>query len=110
MASDLARLLGINIRAFRKRLGVTQEKLAGEVKMSTPYMNLIESGKKFPSEEKILKLAHVLNVRPFELFLDPMVDSPSSEATSKAVAEDFLSELAQEVERFTKDYQARHRG
>ncbi|MEI8093909.1 MAG: helix-turn-helix transcriptional regulator [Spirochaetales bacterium] len=108
MATDLSRLLGANIKAFRRALGITQEALAAKVGLSTPYLNLLESGKKFPSEQKLSDLALGLGIRPYELFLDPLVDSQREELVSAAVSEDFLDQLAAKVRQFTDEYRQAH--
>lgn len=109
MATDLARLLGANIRAYRKNLSLTQERLADRLEVSTPYLNLLEAGKKFPSEAVLWKLAQTLEVRPYELFVDPLVDSSRASLVSSAVSEDFIAELGDLVREFAQDYQTRHK-
>jgi len=105
MATDLSRLLGANIKAYRKNLGLTQERLADRLGLSTPYVNLLEAGKKFPAEKVLAKLGEVLGVRPYELFVDPLVDSLRPELVSSAVSDDFIRKLSEVVQKFAEDYQ-----
>lgn len=104
MATELSRLLGANIRSYRKGLSLTQEKLADLAEMSTPYLNLLESGKKFPSEDKLESLAKALNVRPYQLFVDPLVDRMGEQRVTEALTSEFLRDLGNTVQAFVRNY------
>lgn len=66
--TDIKKLLGKNIRAYRLKNGLTQEKLAEMANTATNYLGLIECGKKFPSAEMIEKVALALQIDPSNLF------------------------------------------
>ena len=53
----------------RQELGLTQEEIARRVNVSTPYVGLLELGRRHPSEEVVIKLAQVLELDTAELFL-----------------------------------------
>lgn len=57
-----------NLKYYRKQAGLTQEKLAEKIEMSTTYIGTMESCGRFPSPETIDKIAVALNVRPSVLF------------------------------------------
>ena len=61
-------LFRINLKDFREKQGLTQEKLAEMCGSNQSYMWSIEAGKKFPSPEKIEKIATALNVESYVLF------------------------------------------
>lgn len=66
--SDLKKLLGENIRFFRKLAGLTQEELADRVQLeSGPYISFIENGKRWPRAETLSKIAKVLKVKVRDL-------------------------------------------
>ena len=67
---QLQKALAINIKAMRKSLGYSQMKLAELCDLSTSYIAEIETGRKYPSSKTILKLAKVLGLKPYQLFLD----------------------------------------
>jgi transcriptional regulator with XRE-family HTH domain len=56
------------IRERRRQLDLTQEEVANRVDTSVPYIGLLESGKRHPSEKVVAKLAAVLGLDPGELF------------------------------------------
>jgi len=57
------------IRERRRALHLTQEKLAGQLRISAPYIGFLESGKRRPSDRVISKLAEVLGLDGAELIL-----------------------------------------
>ncbi len=57
-----------NMKFYRKRAGLTQEKLAEAIGMSTAYIGDMEARERFPSAETIDKIAFALGVVPAILF------------------------------------------
>jgi transcriptional regulator with XRE-family HTH domain len=66
--TNIKKLLGANIRAYRNALGISQTKLAEMVDTATNYLGLIEGGKKFPSAEMIERIAAALGKDTADLF------------------------------------------
>lgn len=56
------------LRELREKADLTQEKLAGLVKVSRQTINSIEAGRYVPSLELALKLGHVFRCRVEDLF------------------------------------------
>jgi transcriptional regulator with XRE-family HTH domain len=63
----LARILGTNVRRFRKERGLSQEALADEVALAVTYIGQIERGTRNPTLDVIERLAKVLGVKPLDL-------------------------------------------
>jgi transcriptional regulator with XRE-family HTH domain len=61
--------LSSNIRANRKQLGISQERLAELVEVSTQTINDVECCRSWVSDKTMAKLAEALNVEIFQLFL-----------------------------------------
>ncbi len=53
---------GRRIREERKKLGLTQEKLAEDVNLSTAYIRQIERGERSPTLENIVAISNRLSV------------------------------------------------
>ena len=53
---------GRRIREERKKLGMTQEKLAEDVNLSTAYIGQIERGERSPTLETVVAIANRLGV------------------------------------------------
>lgn len=61
------RLLGEAIRAKRKEVGFSQEKLAEKADLSTVFISRIERGVESPLVDNLLKIAKTLGVRVRDL-------------------------------------------
>ena len=57
-----------NLKYYRKQAGLTQEKLAEKIEMSTSYIGDMEARERFPSAETIDKIANALNIPVSTLF------------------------------------------
>ena len=57
------KLLGGGIRKYRKRAGLTQERLAEKVDLNPVYLGQIERGYKVPTVDVLLRLSKALKVR-----------------------------------------------
>ena len=66
--NHLQELLLINMKAARKRLHISQARLAELVGVSTSFIGEIEIGRKFPSSGVLLRISQCLGLRPYQLF------------------------------------------
>jgi transcriptional regulator with XRE-family HTH domain len=66
--THLKSVLAFNIKARRKSLGLTQEKLAEKVDTAPTYIAMIESERRTPSFKMIERIAEMLKVDAPELF------------------------------------------
>ncbi len=73
---DIKRLLGNNIRKYRKAKNLTQEALAELVGIGTANISYIENGKFSPSAETLEKMSEILGVYPYELYMFEHLKSP----------------------------------
>ena len=69
MSIDLKKTLGVQVRLARKRLGLTQEQLAGLIERSVEAVSNIERGQSLPALGTLHKLSTALEV-PLRDFLD----------------------------------------
>ena len=63
-------ILGKQIKQFRKRRGMTQADLAGQINRATTYISYIESGQRCMSLETFVEIANALYVSADELLKD----------------------------------------
>lgn len=56
--------VGKTIREFRLQAELSQDDLADRMDVSTPYISMLESGKRYPSLEMLIRVAIALEVRP----------------------------------------------
>jgi len=66
--TDLRKVLAFNIKQYRKKLGLSQAKLAELVDVSDNYIALIETGRRFPSITMLELIATTLKIDILELF------------------------------------------
>ena len=69
------RIIGANIRRFRKLRGVTQENLAMSADIDLRYLGGIERGEHNPTVSVIGRLAEALEIHPTELFNEEIEDA-----------------------------------
>jgi transcriptional regulator with XRE-family HTH domain len=62
------RSFGQVIRERRRKLDLTQQELARRIETSVPYITLLETGARHPSDKVVHKLAEALALDPRELF------------------------------------------
>jgi len=65
----LREILSLNIKKERKKLGLTQEKLAEIADLSSQTINDIEGCRMWVSDKTLSKLARVLHVEAYQLLI-----------------------------------------
>ena len=84
-SGKLREILSINIKKERKKLGLTQEKLAEIAELSAQTVNDIEGCRMWVSDKTITKLARVLHVEVYQLLIPAIPnETPKIEADSRA--------------------------
>src|ERR1700691_2177535 len=68
MAGEKSRTFGEILRRRRRELDLTQGELAQTIETSTPYVGLLESDQRHPSDAIVSKLADALGLDRGELF------------------------------------------
>jgi len=75
--TNFQRIFIENLRFWRKKRKISQLKLSEMVNISPNYLNAVENGKNFPSPEVIQSISDVLEVLPYQFFLEyPAEDTP----------------------------------
>jgi transcriptional regulator with XRE-family HTH domain len=92
--TELRKILGENMRAYRGELGYSQAKLAELVDTATNYINQIETGKRFPTDTMLEKIAFALKRGGYELF--------SVEQHEKKVEKEWQTRLLTDLEQFIR--------
>ena len=90
---SLREILARNLRENRRRLEISQPKLAELANLSTHYIAMIENSRKFPTPEVLERLAAALGVATHELFSVP----PSAENALERLHKEVVSGIKQAV-------------
>lgn len=59
---NLKIIFGIKIKSYRMQLGLSLQELSNKSSIAVSYLSEIESGKKYPKPEKLIRLAQALEV------------------------------------------------
>ena len=103
---DEATLRGVlsqNIKRFRTRKGLSQEKLAEKMDISTNYLSDIERGKGWVSSFSLVKLANALEIEVYELFKPHETVQSDVKNTINKYLDDFSSSLRVSFEKSLRD-------
>ena len=93
--TNLRQLLALNMKEKRRKLGISQAKLAEMADLSTHYVAMIELGRKFPSPENLEQIASALEIDTPELFSMP----PSVEEAILQYRQEILEDLEQTLDK-----------
>lgn len=66
---NIKRIIGENIRGYRKKLGWTQEKLGVRAKLNSQYLSRLELGQENVKAETLYKIATILKIDVGVLFV-----------------------------------------
>jgi transcriptional regulator with XRE-family HTH domain len=61
-------VLAANLKENRRKLGWTQDMLAEKASVSTHYIAMIETCKKYPKPDMLEQIAKSLEIEPYQLF------------------------------------------
>lgn len=87
MTDSIRSIFAKNLRDLRKSQGLTQEDLAKKAGYLPSAYNRWETGKNWPEEETISRIAKALGVQESTLFFDETLISPK--VASKIIADYF---------------------
>ena len=87
------------LRENRRRLGISQPQLAEMADLSTHYIAMIETSRKFPTPEVLTRLAKALGIPPHELFAVPASPENALERLHKEVVIDIKQVVSEAVEK-----------
>ncbi len=67
-AKKLKKNIGEKIKLYRKKRGLSQDKLAEIVNMEMKSLSRIESGHNYPQCENLVAIANALEIAPWQLY------------------------------------------
>jgi transcriptional regulator with XRE-family HTH domain len=65
---SIREILTHNLKEYRRKNSLTQEKLAEKAGISANYLSMVEINRQFPTPEMLDRLAQALNIQTFQLF------------------------------------------
>ena len=67
---DIIKVFGSNVKAYRQRIGLSQEAFAEKCGMHRTYISAIECFRRSISLENIQQIADALEIEPYQLLLE----------------------------------------
>ena len=94
---DLRKILSLNIKRHREKLGITQENLAEKAGISAAMMNDIEGCRTWISDKTLKNLSSALQIDTYRLFI------PES-TSGEAIPVEIIMELSLELHEMLRKY------
>jgi len=94
---DLRKILSINIKKQREKLGITQENLAEKADISAAMMNDIEGCRTWISDKTLKNLSLALEIDTFRLFIPEVT-------YGEAIPAEVVMELTRDLHEMLKVY------
>lgn len=88
-----------NIRALRKKIGLSQERLADKADISRQMMNDIEGRRRWLTKGTLVKLANALEVDVYELFIPSAEENSSTKMAYEAITQKVVSQVKEAIDR-----------
>ena len=70
---DIVRVFGTNLKKYRSRMGLSQEKFAEKCGLHRTYISDIECFRRSISLENIERIAEALEIEKYLLFIDDII-------------------------------------
>jgi DNA-binding XRE family transcriptional regulator len=87
-----------NLRKHRRKCGLTQAQLAEKVNVSTHHIGMIELSRNNPTLELVERIADALNIKTYELFIDPLSPNVELERLRQEIRNDMRQLLNEALE------------
>ncbi len=92
-----------NLKFYRKKKGISQEKLSYAVGKSIAYINQIENKDTWPQPEMVDKIAAALGVSSSELFAESSSPTNKKAVLEHKIGKSLEAELLSRIEREVKE-------
>jgi DNA-binding XRE family transcriptional regulator len=94
-SDKLRKILSSNVKKHRKKLGLSQEKLAETANLSSQTINDIEGCRMWVSDKTIIKLATVFNIEAYQLLVP--VGQSENQDIGQSVKDKLLLDLEAKI-------------
>ena len=91
--ASIREVLANNIKAYRRKYGFSQDKLAELASISSQYLATVETCRKFPTPEVLDRLAKALSIETHELFSS----DPSPQNELEKLRRDIIGEVVNTI-------------
>ena len=95
--ANIRDILAMNIKEYRRKNGLSQEKLAEKAGISTPFIAMIEISRKFPTPDVLDRIAGALNIKTWQLFAVTPAPEDAMERLHQSIVKDIEQVVAEAV-------------
>jgi len=92
-------ILAMNIKEYRRKNSLSQEKLAEKAGISTPFVAMIEVSRKFPTPDILDKIAGALNIKTWQLFAVTPTPEDAMEKLHQSIVKDIEQVVSEAVKK-----------
>jgi transcriptional regulator with XRE-family HTH domain len=97
--TNLREIFAYNLKAKRRKYGITQAKLAEKVGVSTHHIAMIEIARHYPTLELVERIANTLDIEIYELFIVKPTPENALERLHQEVLQDIKQVVGEAVEK-----------
>jgi transcriptional regulator with XRE-family HTH domain len=101
--TNLREILAHNLKKKRQNCGFSQAKLAEMVNVSTHHIATIETARNYPTLDLVERMANVLDIEIYELFINPLSPPEEMERLYQVVAQNIEQVVAEAVGKAIKE-------
>jgi len=94
---NIREVLAENLKKNRRKLGLTQEKLAEMANVSVHYISMVETCNKYPKPEMLERLAETLEIESYKLFSVENDPNEPLERLRQSIVEDMKQVVKEAV-------------
>jgi len=91
--AGIREVLAKNIKEYRRKSGLSQDKLAELASISSQYLTTVETCRKFPTPEVLDRLAEALTLETHELF----TSAPTPQDELEKLRQDIIGEVVKAI-------------
>ena len=88
--NELREIFGRNVKLYRNRRNWSQADLAEYADISINFIGDIERGKKWPHPDTLAKIAHALEIKIFQLFME---ENANTAPETQAMMNRFIKDM-----------------
>jgi len=97
--TNLKEIFAYNLKKYRQNCGFSQAKLAEKVNVSTHHIAMIEIARNYPAMELVERLADVLDIEIYQLFINPLSPIEEMEKLYQTVAKNIEQLIVSAIEK-----------
>jgi transcriptional regulator with XRE-family HTH domain len=95
----LKEIFANNLKINRRKCGFTQAQLAEKVDVSTHHIAMLEIARNYPALELVERIAGVLDIEIYELFINPLSPPEEMKRLYQTVSNDIERVVGEAVEK-----------